>query len=420
MVKKLVMKKIFVLFLLAGLWTACNVDSYQTISYNVNEPVFISGEEFRNSIKTTHEVHELSNQGKICFYDGYLYISEQGKGIHIIDNTDPSHPQFKGYIEIKGNQDITVRNHLLYADALVDLVWFDISNPSQPSLKGRIENMFPNALPGIENEFGYDYEMCQAGAENGQVVVGWELKKRAKVVHYDQNDVVYNDKYTLLPGTSNGITGSMSRFGLYENYLYAVINNQLSVIDLSGEKPEKAVENLYIGNNVETIFSYKDKLFMGTPSGLVIYSVENPLNPVYCSQVAHVYGCDPVVVEDDLAYVTVHSGNFCGQNSNELIIIDVSDIKQPVQLVSYAMTHPKGLGIDKDRLFLCDAGLKIFKVTDPQTLMANQLKHYMGMDGYDVIPFDNTLMMIADKGLYQYDYSDINNIKLLSVIPVKK
>jgi hypothetical protein len=188
---------------------------------------------------------------------------------------------------------------------------------------------------------------------------------------------------------------------------------------LSGEKPEKAIENIYIGNNVETIFPYKDKLFMGTPSGLVIYSIENPLNPVYCSQVAHVYGCDPVVVEDDLAYVTVHSGNFCGQNSDELIIIDVSDVMQPVQLVSYAMTHPKGLGIEKGRLFLCDDGLKIFKVKDPQTLITGQLKHYKGMDGYDVIPVNNTLMMIADKGLYQYDYSDINNIKLLSVIPIK-
>ncbi|GHV23644.1 hypothetical protein FACS189428_7400 [Clostridia bacterium] len=417
------MKKIIVLFLFAGLWTACSIDSSQTISYTVNEPVFISSAEFRNSIKITHEAHELSSQGKICFYDGYIYISEPGKGIHVIDNADPSHPQIKGYIEIRGNQDITVRNNRLYADALVDLVWFDISNPAQPSLIGRVENMFPDALPGIENEFGYDYEMCREGANNGQIVVGWELKEQTKKVYYSKNDILYRGEYsTFLPATSidNGITGSMSRFGLYENYLYAVINNQMSVIDLSGEKPEKAMENMYIGNNVETIFSYKDKLFLGTPSGLVIYSVENPLNPVYCSQVSHVYGCDPVVVENDLAYVTVHSGNFCGQNYNELIIIDVSDVMQPIQLASYAMTYPKGLGIDNGILFLCDDGLKIFKVTDPQTLVADQLKHYAGMDGYDVIPYNNTLMMIADKGLYQYDYSDINHIKPLSVIPIKK
>jgi hypothetical protein len=159
---------------------------------------------------------------------------------------------------------------------------------------------------------------------------------------------------------------------------------------------------------------------MGTPNGLLIYSVEDPLAPVKCSEILHVYGCDPVVVEDDLAYVTVHSGNLCGQNFDELILIDVSDVYEPKQLVSYAMQNPKGLGIDQGVLFLCDEGLKIFKITEPQTLIANQLKHYTGMDGYDVIPFDNVLMMIADEGLYQYDYSDINDIKPLSFIPVKK
>jgi hypothetical protein len=62
----------------------------------------------------------------------------------------------------------------------------------------------------------------------------------------------------------------------------------------------------------------------------------------------------------------------------------------------------------------------VFKLGDPQTLIANQLTHKKGMDGFDVIPFDNVLMMIADNGLYQYDYSDINNIKQLSVIPIVK
>jgi len=42
------------------------------------------------------------------------------------------------------------------------------------------------------------------------------------------------------------------------------------------------------------------------------------------------------------------------------------------------------------------------------------------MDGFDVIPFNNTLMMIADDGLYQYDYSDMSQIKLLSKIGIVK
>jgi hypothetical protein len=52
--------------------------------------------------------------------------------------------------------------------------------------------------------------------------------------------------------------------------------------------------------------------------------------------------------------------------------------------------------------------------------MANQILHIKGMDGYDLIPYDNVLMMIADDGLYQYDYTDMDNITKLSVIPIKK
>jgi len=195
----------------------------------------------------------------------------------------------------------------------------------------------------------------------------------------------------------------------------------MNIFDLTGDKPKKAAENVYLGWNVETIFSYKDNMFMGTPTGLVIYSVVDPLKPVYQSSISHVYGCDPVVVDNDLAYVTVHStGNFCGQNANELEIIDVADVKKPKLLVSYGMKSPKGLGIDNGKLFLCDDGLKVFSITKPETLLANMVAHYSGMDGYDLIPFNKTLMMMADDGIYQYSYSNTNEIKLLSKLPIMK
>lgn len=410
----------FWIVLLAG----CEYEASQTITYSINEPVFMSAEEFRNSAIVTNEVHELSDYGKICFYEGYLYISEPGKGIHIINNTNPSNPRITGYIQLLGNQDLTICNHLLYADAFVDLVWFDVSNPSNPELKGRLENAFPETLPVIENEYGYDYNLCYPkGVKSKDIIVGWKLKEHTEtyVSHYtrwDKNEyITMNDSY--LNSSFNGVTGSMSRFGLYQHYLYAVINNSMSIFDLSGNSPLKAAENIWIGN-VETIFSYEDKLFLGTPTGLTIYSVENPLQPLYRSSISHVYGCDPVVVKNDLAYVTIHSGNLCGQDNNELLIMDVSDVDRPSLLASYAMKNPKGLGIDQDILFLCDDGLKIFKTENPQTLIANQLNHYKGMDGYDVILYNNILTMIADNGLYQYDYSNIKNIKKLSVLPVNK
>ncbi|MDR0541502.1 MAG: hypothetical protein LBH19_04740 [Dysgonamonadaceae bacterium] len=417
------MKKIIVvLFLLAGLWVSCNVDSSQTIRYSVNEPVFTSSETFRNSIKITSKAHELGNIGNIRLHNGYLYISERGKGIHIIDNTNPSHPENKGYIEIPGHQEAFIRDKRLYADALVDLVWFDLSIPSQPVLQGRAENLFPETLPPIENEYGYDYDLCQTGIAQNKIVTGWQLKERKQQNYYSGNAPEYAaSPPTLSQGNSlNRIDRrdiSISRFGLYEHYLYAVINYQMNVIDLSGEKPQKAAGGIYIGN-VENILSYRDKLFMGMSTGLVIYSLEDPARPVFCSQIAQVYGCNPVAVNTDFAYISIHSGNFCGQNINRLVIFDVSDMKYPVETASYTMNYPKGLGIDKGMLFLCDDGLKVFKTGNPQTFIADQLAYYPKWGGSDIVLFNNLLMLISDNGLYQYDCSDVDNIRWMSVIPI--
>jgi hypothetical protein len=333
-----------------------------------------------------------------------------------------------------GNADLAIRNGILYADAYIDLVWFDISNPAKPKPEGRLEDVFQDALPVIDNEFGYDYNLCygEESARKG-VIVGWKLKKRTENTYKNSGGwwngggrldaLVYSTVESK--GNSTGVNGSMSRFALYKDYLYSVINNFMNIIDLSGDEPVKAADDIYIGSNVETIFSYKDNMFMGTPVGMLIYSVANPLQPEYVRAVWHVFGCDPVVVENDMAYVTIHSGNACGQTNNDLMIYDVSDVSDPRHIVTYAMKNPKGLGIDNGILFLCDDGLKIFNATDPQTLMANRLAHYSGMDGFDVIPFNNLLMMIADDGLYQYqyDFSDISasqsqpQIKQLSKLP---
>ncbi|WP_288207522.1 hypothetical protein [uncultured Parabacteroides sp.] len=421
------MKKLMYLFFMSVICMlyGCNDDMKvkETITLTVNKPVLMSADAFRSSVKVKTQPEEITQQGKICFYEGYLYISEPGKGIHIIDNRNPSSPSPIGFIELIGNADVAIRNNMLYADSYVDLIWFDISNPALPVLKNRLENVFPYAFPPIE-EGTIDYPMCETAAANSQIVVGWTQVEESYTTERYKDQEIYYDSMVNSSGGNSGVStsvnGSMSRFGFYQNYLYVVLNNQMSIFDLSGDKPVKAVDNMHVGGNVETIFSYKDYMFMGTPTGMLIYSVADPLKPEYQSMMWHVYGCDPVVVEDDIAYVTVHAGNNCGQNFNELIILDVKDVKNPQPIVSYTMTKPKGLGIDNGTLFLCDDGLKIYNASDPQTLMANRLAHYSGMEGYDVIPHDNVLMMIADDGIYQYDYSNLKEIKQLSKLAVKK
>jgi hypothetical protein len=416
------MKKIIVvLFMLAGLWVGCNVDSSQTIRYRVNEPVFSSSETFRRSGRITSEARPLNACDNICFYDNYLYIADPNKGVHIIDNTHPEHPQAKGYIEIPGCQDLIVRDRQLYAAALVDLVWFDLSDPARPLLQGRAENLFPEALPATNNEYGYDYDRCRQGIAQGKIVTGWQLKERRQ--QSARNGAYSDSDYSLSPVISqsnliNGAASFGSHFSLHDRYLYAIVNNYIHIVDLSADRPEKVGENVHVGS-VETVLSYRDRLFLGTPSGLLIYSVEDPQHPVSCSQISHVYGCNPIAVDNDVAYITIRSGNPCGQNTNELLLFDVGNPKQPLKLTSYPMKNPCGLNLRNGRLFLCEEGLKIFQIEAPDKLSAVPLGHYRETRAYNVIPFDDTLFLMADDGLYQYVYSG-GEIRWISTLPIKK
>ena len=86
------------------------------------------------------------------------------------------------------------------------------------------------------------------------------------------------------------------------------------------------------------------------------------------------------------------------------------------------MTNPSGLGIDNGILFICDgtAGLKIFDAKNVNTISSNQLANYSTINALDIIPYNKVAMMIGSDGLYQYDYTDIKNIKLLSTLPILK
>lgn len=424
------MKKLTFLLLITGLFVLPGCKDYvdEYVTYTVNEPVFMSASEFRSAVDMEGP-KPIEKQGKIVFYDEYLYISQPEKGIHIIDNRNPSDPRNIAFIELLGNADMHVRDNMLYADSYVDLVWFDINDPAKPVLKGRKEEVFPEALPLTENGFGIDYDKF---ADRGnKVVVGWKTVERKELVRNYKprwwswggvtEDLVYNDAASY-SGGGVGVVGSMSRFAIYQDNLYTVMNNMLGIFDLSGETPVKTGEDIYVGFSVETIFSYKNCMFMGTPTGMIIYSLEDPLKPERQSMITHVFGCDPVVVENDIAYVTVRSGTFCGQDANELIVVDVSDVKKPQHIVTYNMKNPKGLGIDNGTLFVCDDGLRVFNAENPSAIMYkdNILAHFKDIDGFDVIPFNNVLMMIAEDGIYQYDYTDVKSIRRLSRLPIGK
>ena len=209
----------------------------------------------------------------------------------------------------------------------------------------------------------------------------------------------------------------MAKMVLLNNHLYALAESHtLQIIDLDNTDQPSAGPTVGAGFDLETIFPFQDKLFLGSSSGVYIYDVSNPDNPVAEGTFAHGRACDPVITDGDYAYVTLHSGSMCGGASNELNVLNVKDLKSPKLVNTYTMSKPMGLSKDGDLLFVCDGpGVKVFRAGDPTQLQ--YLKTIIAGKAYDVIASGNRLFITSDEGIYQFDYSK-PGIPLLSILPV--
>ena len=118
---------------------------------------------------------------------------------------------------------------------------------------------------------------------------------------------------------------------------------------------------------------------------------------------------------ENYAYVTLRGGNGCGALESGLFIVDISDIQNPELTISYPMDEPYGLGIQNEKIFVCDgsSGLKVYDKTDVEDL--KMLDHFRDIVTFDVIPLESHLIMVGEGVLYQYEYLD-DGIKLISQI----
>lgn len=212
----------------------------------------------------------------------------------------------------------------------------------------------------------------------------------------------------------------MARFALYDNFLYTVGQNDMQLFDIQNAAKPVAKNRINMGGGIETIFPYKDKLFIGSQTGMFIYDNANPANPVRLSVFQHARVCDPVVVNGDIAYVTLRNGSTCGGFTNQLDVIDISNLSSPRLLKSYPMQNPHGLGVDFPNLFICEGkfGLKSFDASS--ALDIKLLAQLTGQDAYDVIPLNKTLLMVGQDGLYQFDYTNPALLRQVSKISVNR
>lgn len=411
-------------FLLSG----CIKDTVsRTYTYTLYRPVYKTTADVRANIKSNASV-SVQQPGKLFIKGGYIFLNEVDKGVHVIDNSNPAQPKNVAFIDIPGNVDIAVKGNALYADLYTDLVTIDITDPMSVSVKKIVEDVFPHRY--YNNYFALD---------SAQIITEWIIKDTTVTEKYNaanwgnigrggfvmQFESCMNcssfdagSPAKAVSVSPAGMGGSMARFTIVDDRLYTVGTQELKVFNIANAEQPSFVGEKQIGFGIETIFPFKDKLFIGSTNGMFIYNISNPDQPAQLSQFTHVQSCDPVIADDDHAYVTLRSGTACMGFTNQLEVLDIANLLQPFTIKTYPMTNPHGLSKDGNLLFICDGadGLKIYNASKPDALQL--LKTIGGIEAYDVIAYNGLAIVVAKDGLYQFNYSDRNNIKQLSKLTI--
>lgn len=405
--------------------SSCKKPCKGTYTYTYMEPIYKAKAQVKANIKS-NAPRAINNPGKIYQYGQYIFLNEVSKGIHVIDNSNPAAPINKSFIDIPGNVDIAIKGNLLYADLYADLVVMDVSNPLGVVTKSFVDKVFPT------RNFGYLYN-----GDSSSIIVEWEQKTETVEYECDEDPRLKNlSGGCFFLGTNGnspgnmvgaganavptGIAGSLARFAIVDNHLYAVSDEGLYTFSLAVPHQPLKTHTLALPWGVETIYPFQHKLFIGSSTGMHICDLQLPWAPTHAGTFAHVRSCDPVIADGTMAYVTLRGGGLCGGNANQLDILDVANINAPQLLKTYPLTSPMGLGKDGNLLFVCDgtSGVRIFDATNPldvKPITALQLD-----SPTDVIVHNGIALVMARTGLYQYDYTNPNQIRLISTIAVNR
>ena len=241
-------------------------------TYTILKPVYKNWNDVKLDIKSS-PARPVLQPGKLFIKGNYIFLNEIDKGVHIIDNSNPANPKNVAFINIPGNVDIAVKDDVLYADIYTRLLAIDIANPLQSVITKVTESVFPQRV--YSNGFY---------ADSSKVIVDW-IQKDTTVKEDCNNPVVWSGgilfnatavskSYSGAAISIPGISGSLSRFTITGNRLYTIDFGQLKIFNVAVAGNPVMVNSIAASNwNSETIFPFKDKLFIGSQTGISIFNI---------------------------------------------------------------------------------------------------------------------------------------------------
>jgi hypothetical protein len=416
-----IFSRLALLLLALPLFTHCLQDDCRSTRTFVQfEPVYLTEAQARAGI-TVEGPRPVGETGKIYAWKQYLFLGERNKGIHVIDYSNPAQPQQIAFWNLPGNVDMAIRDHYLYADQYMDLVTFDISNMQQPVQVCREENVYQ--MFGFDQGRGYIVDYTRT--ETTEIIDCADDRFNNPWFWNGANIFIDMAAFDVQPGIQNGgsavvnagIAGSYARFAQHPQFLYGIDNNNLITFNVDNPACPQEVQTQSVGWDIETIFPWDNWLFVGSSNAVYIFNNSTPNQPVLSQVFQHASGCDPVICDDNFAYVTIRNGRTCnnGVNGtvNQLSVVDIRQLPNATEVATIPMTDPMGLALTETHLFVCDDGLKVFDKTQAPNL--TQVAHLTQWKTQDAAYLGNNILLVVGPGnLYLFDVSNPADPKLLS------
>lgn len=236
------------------------------------------------------------------------------------------------------------------------------------------------------------------------VFAGWSCEKEAAMAD---------------SGNSSSQGGSLARFAISGNALYLVDDYGLKVMDITNPNSFEQKKSINLGWGIETIFPYKNRLFIGSQTGMYVYDITQPFDPKELGQAHHMRSCDPVVANDTIAFITLRGGNACGPATDGVYVYDVKEGFLNLKMLQlFKLGTPYGLGLNGNILYVCRgfSGLEILNVSDPDNIRSVKNLALKSKTVKDVIVDGNLLIVYTNKGISLYDITRADAPELITNI----
>ena len=366
------MKKLAIILALPLFMVSCmKTKGEVSLNYTKAEAVYGDLDSLR-SLPLLIEKQPVENPKSYFISSNFVLVGELHKGIHIYNNILGQNPQRISFIQIPNNKEFYVKGNFLYAESMYDVVKIDISDVYNPTLVSRAENVFWDVQYNDNGQalVGFDYHNATE-TFNVNSAEAKEVKKSGTLYYdYLDNLIPPSEIPSTFTGSYENGKGTMNRIAVDFDHVYIIGDSKLYTLsDFSGLHKTSEIN---INSGTETIYTDKNRLYLGSTTAMTVYSASNPSKPNEIFELPHTETCDPVLAKGNTAYYTLRAVENEGCNAlgeNTLNVVDVSSNSSAKLIESYNLKSPYGLAMASKYLLVGEGlnGLTIFDASNPRS-----------------------------------------------------